>query len=88
MLGNLLLLPCHSMSSAEHKRVAQFLKPLLALAYRLTLPTKAELLGDDVITLMDRMSARYAEQLGIEPAAISDGHRALVEELFRDTIAA
>jgi hypothetical protein len=49
---------------------------------RPSLPTKAELLGDDVITVMDRMSARHAEQFGIDPAAISGGDRALVEELF------
>jgi hypothetical protein len=72
------------MSSAEHKRIAQYFKPLLALAHRLTLPTRTELLGDGVITLMDRMSVRYAEQLGIEPAAISDSHWALVQELFRE----
>jgi hypothetical protein len=64
--------------------MAQYLKPLLGLAYCLTLPTKAELLGDEVITLMDRMSTRYAEQLGIAPTAIGDGHRALVQELFSD----
>ena len=71
------------LSPGERSRIAQFLKPLTVLAYRLTLPTKAELLGDDVITLMDGMGARYAEKLGIEPAAISKGHRALVEELFK-----
>jgi hypothetical protein len=51
------------------------------------LPTKAELLGDEVVAIMDGMSARYAEKLGIKPAAISDGHRALVEELFKVTSA-
>jgi hypothetical protein len=71
-------------SRKEHARIAQYLRPIAVLAYRLTLPTKAELLGDDVITLMDGMSARYAKKLGIEPAAISDGHRALVAELFRE----
>jgi hypothetical protein len=52
----------------------------------LTLPTKAELLGDDVITLMDGMSARYADKLGINPETISDGHRALVIKLFKEGV--
>jgi hypothetical protein len=66
------------------QRIAQYLKPLLGLTYRLTLPTKAELLGDNVMTLMDRTTTLYAEQLGIEPTAIAHGHRALVQELFGD----
>lgn len=72
------------MSSAGRKRIAQHLKPLLAMAYRLTLPTKAELLGDGVITLMDRMSVRYAKPLGVEPSTISDSHLSLVREQFRE----
>jgi hypothetical protein len=71
-------------SSAAHKRIAHHLKPLLALAYRLTLPTKVELLGDNVVALMDRMSVHYAKRLGIEPGAISCSHRSLVQELFRE----
>lgn len=69
-------------SGKEKQRIAQFLKPLTVLAYQLTLPTKNELLGDDVITLMDAMSSRYAGSMGIVPAAISKGHRAVIEELF------
>lgn len=71
-------------SPKEHARIAQHLKPMAELAYRLTLPTKTELLGDDVITLMDGMNARYAEKLCMDPTAISDGHRALVSELFSE----
>jgi hypothetical protein len=69
-------------SRTGKNRISQFLKPLSVLAYQLTLPSKAELLGDDVIMLMDGMSKRYAGSIGIDAAAIRDGHQALVEELF------
>jgi hypothetical protein len=54
------------------------------MAYSLTLPTRAQLLGDDVIRLMDRMSVRYAKPLGVEPSAISNSHRSFIQELFRE----
>jgi hypothetical protein len=73
-------------SAKEHSRIAQHLRPIAELVYHLTLPTKAELLGDDVITLMDGMSARYADKLGINPETISDGHRALVIKLFKEGV--
>ena len=34
------------------------------------------------MTIIEGMNARYAEKLGIEPAAIENGHRSLVENLF------
>ena len=42
---------------SEHARIEPHLRLLAKLAYTLTLPTKDELLGDDVITLMDGMRA-------------------------------
>lgn len=63
-------------------RIGQFLNPLTSLAYQLTLPSSNELLSDDVLTIMDALSKRYAERMGVVPAVISKGHRAVVEELF------
>jgi len=69
-------------SGKEKQRIRKYLKPLTILAYQLTLPTNGELIGDNVITLMDAMSTRYATSMNIDPAAISAGHRALIAELF------
>jgi hypothetical protein len=54
------------LSAREHKRLSQYLKPLAERAYRVTLPTKEELLGDDVIAVMAAMSTSYGERLGVE----------------------
>lgn len=70
------------LSPNERKRITQYLKPLAELAYRLTLPTKEELLGDDVMSVIEAMSASYGERLGINPVKIVSAHRALVEALF------
>lgn len=70
------------LSGRERKRISQYLKPLAQLAYRLTLPTKEELLGDDVVAVMAAMSASYGKRLGIDAATIIGGHRVLVETLF------
>lgn len=69
-------------SARERKRLIQYLKPLAELACRLTLPTKDELLGDDVMAIMSSMSESYCDRLGVDPAAIAAGHRALVNALF------
>lgn len=74
-----------SVSKKERARIAVHLIPIAKLAYRLTLPTKDELLGSSVVTLMEGMSARYAKKLGIEPTSISNSHKALVAELFRES---
>ncbi len=70
------------LSNGEHDRITRLLTPPAERAYLLTLPSESELLGDDVMTIMDRMSARYAEKLGIDPAAILEGHETLVHRLF------
>lgn len=72
------------LSKAERERITRYLKPIADLAYRLTLPTKDELLGVDVVTLMEGMSASYAVRLGIAPEHIIAGHRSVVEGLFKD----
>ncbi|WP_354540790.1 hypothetical protein, partial [Roseovarius sp. MBR-6] len=71
-----------SIPEIEKTRITKHLGPIASYAYTMTLPTKAELLGDDVMTIIEGMNARYAEKLGIEPAAIENGHRSLVENLF------
>ncbi len=71
-----------SISEIEKTRITKHLSPIASYAYTMTLPTKAELLGEDVMTIIEGMNARYAEKLGIEPAAIENGHRSLVENLF------
>ncbi|MDW4499148.1 hypothetical protein R5H30_14220 [Sulfitobacter sp. D35] len=71
-----------SISEIEKTRITKYLGPIASYAYTMTLPTKAELLGDDVMTIIEGMNARYAEKLGIEPTAIENGHRSFVENLF------
>lgn len=75
-------------STKERARVCRYLAPVASHAYRMTLPTRAELVGDDVMMIISRMSARYAEKLGIEPKTVEDAHRSFVEELFNTAPAA
>ena len=70
------------LSSAEKARIEKLLKPLARTAFLLTLPSKDELLADDIVSVMDRMSESYAEALKIDAAAIRNDHRILVEETF------
>ncbi len=74
------------LSERERARITKYLKPIADRAYCLTLPTSAELIADNVIAVMDGMSERYADRLGVNPAAISGGHRALVKALFPDAV--
>ena len=71
-----------SISEIEKTRITKYLGPIASYAYTMTLPTKAELLGDDIMTIIGGMNSRYADKLGIEPAAIGNGHRSFVENLF------
>ncbi|WP_139226371.1 hypothetical protein [Pseudovibrio ascidiaceicola] len=71
-----------SISEIEKTRITKHLGPIASYAYTMTLPTKAELLSDNITTILDSMNARYAEKLGIEPDAIENGHRSFVEDLF------
>jgi hypothetical protein len=74
------------LSKPERKRIETFLRPVARMACLLTLPSRDELLGENIVELMDKMSESYAERLRIDPAAIKNGHRALVEELFAEPI--
>jgi len=64
-------------------QLTKYLGPVASFAYRMTLPTKAEMLGENVITIINGMSARYAKRIGVDPAAIENGHQAFVEGLFQ-----
>ncbi|MDX2141841.1 MAG: hypothetical protein SFV19_00675 [Rhodospirillaceae bacterium] len=66
----------------SHDRIRRYLRPLAMLSYRITLPSRAELLGDDILSIMDAMSRRYGAQLGLTVKKIMDGHHELVNELF------
>ena len=69
------------LSQAEHARLEPLLKSLLEKVCRFTLPTEEELLGEDVMTLMEGMSAHHAERLGIAPEHIETGYRNFVREI-------
>lgn len=72
------------LSAPEHKRIVQYLKPLAERVYRLTLPTKDELLGQDVMTVMAAMSESYSERLGVDAASLARGHTTTVNAIFKD----
>lgn len=72
----------HSPSSKKEKTlISKHMAPIASYAYRMTLPTKVELLSDDVMTIIHGMNARYAEKLGIEMAAIENAHLLFVQGL-------
>ena len=69
--------------SQPDARLEQHLKRLLEKVCRFTLPTEEELVGEDVMTLMEGMSAHHAERLGIAPEDIMRGYRSSVREIFQ-----
>ena len=71
------------LSQPDHARLECFLKPLLKKVCLFTLPTKEELVGEDVMTLMEGMSAHYSKRLGIASEAVASGYRSFVREIFR-----
>lgn len=71
------------LSQPEHQRLERLLKPLLEKVCRFTLPAEEELVGENVMTLMEGMSVHHAKRLGITPDAVVSGHRSFVREIFR-----
>ena len=71
------------LSKPAHARLERFLKPLLEKVCLFTLPTKEELVGEDVMTLMEGMSAHHSERLGIASEAVVSEYRSFVREIFR-----
>ena len=47
------------LSSAGRDCVARWFKRIADRSYRLTLPTKEEMLDEEIVRIMDRMSASY-----------------------------
>lgn len=70
------------LTKKEAERLTPMLEPLAQKTYLLTLPSEAELLGDDIVTFMERMDARYGERLGIDPQTIAARHQTLTRALF------
>ena len=71
------------LSQPDHARLERYLKPLLKKVCLFTLPTKEELVGEDVIRVMEGMSANHSERLGIASEAVVSGYRSFVREIFR-----
>ncbi|TQE99092.1 MAG: hypothetical protein FKY71_10405 [Spiribacter salinus] len=71
--------------SEEIRKSLRSLPKLAQTTFSLTLPSKEELLSEDILHVMDGMSNRYAAQLNIEPVAIREGHRELVYKTFART---
>lgn len=69
-------------SAATRQRDIDRFQRIAEQAYRLTLPSRCELLSYKVYEVMDAMSARYSTPLGIEADQIQDGHKRLVAQLF------
>ena len=69
----------------EHERLRHNLigtTKLLEKMYRLTLPTKEELLSSEVMAVIDAMNKLHAHRLSILPETVTQGHRRFVEGLF------
>jgi hypothetical protein len=55
----------------------RYLRPHIVTLYQLTLPSQAELLGETVLDIMDRMSAVYGPAMGV--GSVAEVHRASVK---------
>lgn len=73
-----------ALSATERQRLDRLLLPLLKKVCLFTLPTEQELLGSEVLTIMEGMSTLHAQRLGIPPEKIEEGHRNFVNSLFAE----
>ncbi|MDF0584759.1 hypothetical protein [Bradyrhizobium yuanmingense] len=64
-------------SAAHRQYMEKYFRPHIVTLYQLTLPSQAELLGETVLDIMDRMSAVYGPAMGIE--SVAEAHRASVK---------
>ncbi|HWA88564.1 MAG TPA: hypothetical protein VG889_00915 [Rhizomicrobium sp.] len=71
--------PC---SATERAKLGKYLTPLAQKVYRTTGLTRDEFASERVLTVMDRVNARFSERLGIDAKAIMEAHGALVRTLF------
>jgi hypothetical protein len=63
-------------SAAQRQHLEKYLRPHIVALYQLTLPSRAELLGETVLDIMDRMSAVYGPVMGV--GSVAEAHRASV----------
>lgn len=64
-------------SVAHRQHMEKYLRPHIVTLYQLTLPSQAELLGEIVLDIMDRMSAVYGPAMGV--GSVAEAHRASVK---------
>lgn len=64
-------------SAAHRQHMEKYLRPHIVTLYQLTLPSQAELLGETVLDIMDRMSAVYGPAMGV--GSVAEAHRASVK---------
>ncbi|MBB5052719.1 hypothetical protein HNQ36_002693 [Afipia massiliensis] len=64
-------------SAAQRQHMEKYLRPYIVALYQLTLPSEAELLGETVLDIMDRMSAVYGPAMGV--GSVAEAHRASVK---------
>ena len=55
----------------------KYLRPYIVTLYQLTLPSEAELLGETVLDIMDRMSTVYGPAMGV--GSVAEAHQASVK---------
>lgn len=64
-------------SAAQRQHLEKYLRPHIVPLYQLTLPSRAELLGETVLDIMDRMSAVYGPVMRV--GSVGEAHRASVK---------
>ena len=72
------------MSGKERERIEDRLKTMARTAFMLTLPSRTELLADDIVSVINQMNESYASAMGIDPTTITNGHRSLVAKSFEE----
>lgn len=63
-------------SAAQRVHLEKYFRPHLLTLYRLTLPSEAELLGETVLDIMERMTAVYGPMMGV--GSVAEAHRTTV----------
>ena len=69
-------------STSQRRWIQSHIKPLAKNAFTLTLPSTVELLSEEVMSVIDKMSERYAGALHLDSKKIRNGHKDLVTKTF------
>lgn len=72
------------LSPKEKSQIERHLSSIAKTAFMLTLPSKDELLADNIMGVIERMSQSYAEPLNIDANSISKGYKDSITEMFRN----